>query len=158
MTSANPWGCAVTIPSEVWRKNTYRFPSHAMHCYVRPHNARDWPVVLDFGCGCGRLTRFLFKSCEVHACDVSRPHVMWCKENLLAVKTEQSSVEPPLPYSNRTFDLLYALSVFTHLRQLALERWLTEFRRVMKPTGILIVTPLYHMRLRSFGTQGFLSL
>jgi len=38
------------------------------------------------------------------------------------------------------FDLIYGLSVFTHLPESSATKWLLEMQRVLKPGGILIVS------------------
>lgn len=38
------------------------------------------------------------------------------------------------------FDLVFAYSVFSHLSEETHEKWLEEFRRILKPGGLLIVT------------------
>jgi ubiquinone/menaquinone biosynthesis C-methylase UbiE len=101
------------------------------------------PKILDFGCGCGRLVRFLSAySAErsIHACDVNPDHVRWCQENLTDIQTTQCDVLPPLPYQDQTFDLVYSLSVFTHLSESNAREWLSEMHRVLAPQGILIAT------------------
>lgn len=75
------------------------------------------PTVLDFGCGCGRMTRFLNDYPQfwtAHGCEVNPQHVRWCQDNLKGVKSTQCGPKPPLQYDNQTFNLVYALSVFTH--------------------------------------------
>lgn len=47
---------------------------------------------------------------------------------------------PPLPYDDRFFDLVYVISVFTHLDEDAQYQWLTELRRITKPDGIVLAT------------------
>src|ERR1043165_8053538 len=46
----------------------------------------------------------------------------------------------PLPYKDQMFDLIYSLSVFTHLSENHASQWLSEMNRVLKPGGILIIT------------------
>jgi len=106
-----------------------------------PSSARS--SILDFGCGCGRMSRFLTQLrdvCDVHASDINPRHVAWCQEHLREVRTVCNSPLPPLPYADRTFDLVFSLSVFTHLDEPAIGRWLGEFHRILAPGGLLIAT------------------
>jgi len=47
---------------------------------------------------------------------------------------------PPLPYAAESFDVIYCLSVFTHLNETMQDAWLAELRRVLQPGGLLILT------------------
>jgi len=67
-----------------------------------------------------------------------------------------------LPYEDTTFDLIFAISVFTHLDEAYQHAWLQELKRVAKPGAIIILTvhggycidglpPLYQERVHSSG-------
>ena len=45
-----------------------------------------------------------------------------------------------LNYASQSFDLIYAFSVFTHLDIKAQKAWRDEFRRILRPRGILLLT------------------
>jgi SAM-dependent methyltransferase len=100
-------------------------------------------AILDFGCGTGRLIRWLGELCPgSHICgvDIQAEHILWCKQNLqppfhFAVTT----IVPHLPFEDNHFDLIYAGSVFTHIDDLV-DSWLLELRRTLKPGGLLYVT------------------
>jgi SAM-dependent methyltransferase len=47
---------------------------------------------------------------------------------------------PPTSFPDQMFDLIYSYSVFSHLSEEAHLAWLKEFKRIMKPGGLLIVT------------------
>ena len=47
---------------------------------------------------------------------------------------------PPLLFEPQSFDLIYGISVFTHLNQQFQPRWLQELRRILKPDGMLILS------------------
>jgi ubiquinone/menaquinone biosynthesis C-methylase UbiE len=53
-----------------------------------------------------------------------------------------SKIDPlgSLPYDSRSFDLVYAYSVFTHLPEDVQDRWLSEIKRVLRPGGMFIAT------------------
>lgn len=100
------------------------------------------PNVLDFGCGCGRLARFLSlsRNYRAYGCDANPDHVAWCAAHLKAVDTRLNQTKPPLPFDDGQMDLVYALSVFTHLSQERAADWLKDLARILRPGGILIAT------------------
>jgi SAM-dependent methyltransferase len=51
-----------------------------------------------------------------------------------------NSAAPPLPYSGGYFDVVYCLSVFTHLSESMQDLWIGELRRILKPGGVLVLT------------------
>jgi SAM-dependent methyltransferase len=104
----------------------------------------SFPAILDFGCGCGRVLRHLaglVPRQELHGADLDAESVAWCREHLGRFATfEIAGDDPPLRYPDARFDLVLAVSVFSHLpaeRQLA---WLAELRRVLKPGGLLVAS------------------
>lgn len=97
--------------------------------------------VLDFGCGCGRVTRYWGDfSGAVSGSDVSAKAVEWCRPNLPFARFEQNALAPPLVFDDESFDLVYALSVFTHLTAELQLAWRDELRRVLRPGGRLLLT------------------
>jgi SAM-dependent methyltransferase len=104
--------------------------------------------VLDFGCGCGRVTRYFREHAgEVAGSDVNREAVKWCRANLPFGKFELNGLAPPLVFDDASFDLVYALSVFTHLTADLQLAWRDELHRVLRPGGRLLVTTHGHSYL-----------
>jgi SAM-dependent methyltransferase len=101
-------------------------------------------AVLDFGCGCGRVARHWASvpGPELHGCDYNAELVDWCARNLCSLRAIRNQPAPPLPYVSGSFDLVYALSVFTHLDDALQREWLDEFRRILAPGGLLVVSVL----------------
>ena len=108
--------------------------------------------VLDFGCGAGRTLRHLLdEPAELYGCDVHGPSIRWLEEHLSPpLNVVQSGTRPPLPYEAGAFDLVYALSVFTHIAE-GWAEWLLELRRILRPDGILVATFMNDESWRLFG-------
>jgi SAM-dependent methyltransferase len=97
--------------------------------------------ILDFGCGCGRVTRHWAGSgVEVHGCDLNPKLVRWCRRRLVFATFARNGLAPPLDYRDGQFGLVHALSVFTHLPEALQEAWMQELRRVLRPGGHLLLT------------------
>jgi len=98
--------------------------------------------ILEFGCGCGRMTRWWAQAHGPHidACDYNVELVAWCEQNLPFAEFRRNELQPPLPYAADGFDFIYAFSVFTHLSVELARGWLTELRRVCKPGGLVWFT------------------
>jgi SAM-dependent methyltransferase len=108
---------------------------------------KDWSFpgkrVLDFGCGAGRTLRQFHpeaSQAEFWGVDIDRPSIAWLQQNLCPpFNATESQHEPPLAIDAGPFDLIWALSVFTHLTDNSLP-WLIELHRLLKPGGLLIAT------------------
>ena len=98
-------------------------------------------AILDFGCGCGRVLR-RWRGLDAYVCgtDLSGPAVKWCQAHLPFVEVGVNGLEPPLNYDDESFDLIYAISVFTHLPVATQLAWRDELRRVLRPGGHLLLT------------------
>jgi SAM-dependent methyltransferase len=98
-------------------------------------------AILDFGCGSGRVARcWAGVGREVHGCDYNRRLVDWCQRHLRFGRFEVNDLRPPLPYPDGRFDLVYALSVFTHLPEELQRPWIEELQRILEPGGHLILS------------------
>jgi SAM-dependent methyltransferase len=99
-------------------------------------------AVLDFGCGCGRIARHWaqVEGPEYFGCDYNAELVEWCADNLPFLNVATNGLAPPLPYSAERFDLVYAVSVFTHLSEDRQFDWMREISRVLRPGGMLLFT------------------
>lgn len=107
----------------------------------------DWSFegkrVLDFGCGDGRTLREFLPEAEhgeFWGADIDAPSIARLKETICPpVHARRCEVDPPLGLEYGSFDLAWAVSVFTHLADNSIP-WLLELHRLLRPGGLLIAT------------------
>lgn len=118
--------------------------------------------VLEFGSGCGRVIRHLYDPQNVdrlYGTDVDLEATNWCTEKIGKIASfSKNGYSPPLAYEPNIFDLIYSISVFTHLDEPHQFLWLQELQRVAKPDAIIILT-VNNITKQNFGenikNQGF---
>ncbi|MCW5756751.1 MAG: class I SAM-dependent methyltransferase [Phycisphaeraceae bacterium] len=105
---------------------------------------RNLGSVLDFGIGFGRLIRhWLPIGPALFGTDVTEEAVAFCREHLgHRVDIHQNGSEPQLPYERGQFGLIFANSVFTHIRASNAHGWVEELARVLRPGGMAIISAL----------------
>lgn len=109
-------------------------------------------LVLDFGCGWGRLTRLLARDVtpgRLCACDPVQAILDVCASSRVPADLRRCEFVPDsLPF-DEPFDLAYAFSVFTHLSEPAHERSLQALYDAIVPGGLLVATirPPEYLRL-----------
>ena len=107
----------------------------------------DWTFegkrVLDFGSGAGRTLRHFLPEAEegeFWGADIDRASTEWLEQNLSPpLNAWRCAAWPPLGLEHGSFDLIYAVSVFTHLTDNS-SAMLLELHRLLKPGGLLIAT------------------
>jgi SAM-dependent methyltransferase len=117
--------------------------------------------VLEIGCGCGRSA---FAMANIIAegsylgIDIDKPSINSCNENqyfidknfdfkFLDIKNDEYNPdgqypanEYKFPYQNAEYDLVFLVSVFTHMLTDDVSNYISEISRVLKEDGICMVT------------------
>lgn len=100
--------------------------------------------ILDWGCGPGRVIRHLpsviGNGCGFFGTDYNSQSIEWCINNLKGISFNTNSLAAKLPYNDNFMDVIYGISVFTHLSGQMHFNWYNELYRVLKPGGIILVT------------------
>jgi ubiquinone/menaquinone biosynthesis C-methylase UbiE len=117
--------------------------------------------VLDVGCGIGRtavsLTKYLNKEGKYEGFDVVKKGVDWCNSkigkdfpnfnfkyiplNNDLYNTESNKANDfKFPYADNMFDVVFLVSVFTHMQIDEINHYLSEIERVLKPNGKCLAT------------------
>jgi len=102
------------------------------------------PTTLDFGCGCGRLARYIAPRViagggRFIGLDINRKLVDWSAKNLPG-EYRRNGLQPRAPIPDDSVDLLYAVSVFTHVPRASMAAWLEDYARMLKPGGVALVS------------------
>ena len=119
-------------------------------------------ALLDIGCGAGRLAYGLLAAgspiSRYEGLDVMPEPIAWCTATITArypayhfgvVDVYNERYNPggshqatgtSLPFADRSFDVIYAYSVFSHMVSADVRAYLTEVARVMTPAGVAVVT------------------
>ena len=119
---------------------------HNMQAYLRNAGVdlRQIRTILDVGCGTGRLLLGWFLDDPARGlwgCDINGALIAWARKHLPQdIQFSQNTLLPPLSYASAKFDLVYLVSVFTHLALDAQKMWIEEIKRVLAPEGILLIT------------------
>jgi SAM-dependent methyltransferase len=100
--------------------------------------------VMEWGCGSARSLRHMPKllpeNAECFGADYNDEAISWCQRNIESIAFVRNELSPPLPFDREFFDVVYAVSVLTHLSVSQQDAWIKELRRVVKPDGLLILT------------------
>lgn len=101
--------------------------------------------ILDFGCSTGRVLRNFdaehsTREWKLAGVDIQARTIQWLRQHFPPhFEVCTSSLLPHLPYQDNNFDVIYGISVFTHIKYLW-DQWILELRRVTKPGGLIIQT------------------
>ena len=97
--------------------------------------------ILDLGCGCGRVVRHVraMTEAELVGMDYNARLIAWCHAYLPGGFV-RNGLQPPMPARDGEFDIVYLMSVFTHLGIKSQRAWLAELNRVTRPGGVVLLT------------------
>ena len=112
--------------------------------HLNKHSELKGKNILDWGCGPGRIIRhfpeIVNNGCSYFGSDYNAKSIAWNKKNLEKITFNHNSLKAILPYNDEFMDVIYALSVFTHLSEKLHYEWFEELYRVLNPGGIMFIT------------------
>jgi SAM-dependent methyltransferase len=130
--------------------------------FIEVGGLRPGDRVLDVGCGVGRmalvLTGYLDATGGYEGFDIVGPGIDWCRTHVTPrfpqFRFQKADVfnsdynsqgrcdaaEYTFPYADASFDFVFLTSVFTHMLPAAVENYLFEIARVLKPGGRCFTT------------------
>jgi SAM-dependent methyltransferase len=111
----------------------------------------DYDAILDWGCGCARVTRQFNeldmkywaksnrKTGRIIGVDIDPVNIDWSKDNMKQGEYSLLDLEGfALPDSD--VDMLYGISIMTHLTEHNQLLWLDEIARVTRPGACIVLT------------------
>lgn len=100
--------------------------------------------ILEWGCGPARvlqhMSSFVGSSSELWGADYNKYSISWCQNNWSDIRFMHHGLEPPIYLKDDYFDVIYCISVFTHLSESSHHQWIAEILRLLKPGGLFIGT------------------
>ena len=127
-----------------WFLDTGALAAQSIRDVLSQHGVaiEDFDAILDFGCGIGRVIRqwASLDGPTLHGTDYNPSLVAWCRRRLPFARFEVNALDRPLAAAASSYDLVYCLSVFTHLSEPLQQFWMAELGRVLKPGGYLLIT------------------
>ena len=129
-THAFCWGGATIVS---------RFAQLLAERFGRPLSS--FASVLDWGCGAGRLTRYLLEyGPPVTGVDIDPDMVQLCRQTLPDAEFLPVDLLPPTALATASFDLVLGLAVLPHLAEPVQDAWLAELQRLTRPGGLLLLS------------------
>lgn len=97
--------------------------------------------ILDWGCGAGRMSRYLPQGGPVlTGIDIDPDNIETCRRTLPFARFHHVELLPPTPFADGSFDLVFGLSVLTHLDEPVQDAWLAELQRITAPGGLALLS------------------
>jgi len=145
-----------TPESFVWLGEGFALVNVVERGRLQPHES-----VLDMGCGNGGkarvLARHLNQDGRYEGLDISAPAIAWCQNayrrftnfrfthadiysSFYNETGRQKAVDYRFPYDDAEFDMVFLVSVFTHLLPDEISNYIHECARVLRPKGRLVAS------------------
>jgi len=97
--------------------------------------------VLDFGCGNGRLAKFLeSKNIKYFGVDVSQKLINIAQKRYPREKFSKINRQDSLAFNDNFFNKIFSIAVFHHFPPTIASFWAKELKRVLKCGGTMIIT------------------
>ena len=145
---------SVAIPPDEWLFETFQldYQKYFDDGKLAAKELLDWtvefiptemPTILDWGCGTGRIIQHMHDYnpyALLYAADINKKMIEWDHLHIKDVHFSEISSKTPTSYPANYFDLVYGISVFTHLSSKLQAAWIEELQRIIKPSGLLLIT------------------
>jgi SAM-dependent methyltransferase len=121
-----------------------QFHANKISRFIKIFQKNKKSMVCDWGCGPMRvlrhLPRILGPTYSFVGLDYNKKTIQWAQTCFPKINFKLNDLHPPLPLKNDSLDILYCISVFTHLSEDLFRAYVKDIHRALKKEGLLIVT------------------
>ncbi len=110
--------------------------------HLHSSNQNDKTYVLDWGCGVGRIiqhTPLVLQDAICYGADINKERIEWNRLHIPNILFDVIEYKH-LPYPSSFFNLVYGISVLTHIHKNEQLFWLKELKRIMQQNAIAIIS------------------
>ena len=111
--------------------------------WTKPYK-NDVNSIFEWGCGVSRIIRHLpglvAQTTSIYGGDINREMIEWNTKNIAGINFHTIEHHPPTAFTENQFDLVYAISVFTHVDGKEQPSWIHELHRIMSNNAIFLFT------------------
>lgn len=152
------------VTNQLGGKNFYKFGNQLAEHLKKYAHLNSQSRVLEIGCGCGRtgfaLSRILDNG-NFFGMDIEKKSLESCRKNPLFLRkrfhfdymdVQNDEYNPTgayradlykFPYGTNEFDVIFLVSVFTHMLTNDVKNYIAEISRMLKPGGVCMVTAFF---------------
>jgi SAM-dependent methyltransferase len=129
-----------------WEPESYRRQGTDHAAYIAGLIKRYRPgaqIICEWGCGPMRVLRHMrnhFENERLIGLDFNPSTIAWCRRHFAGMQFICNDMDLPLPLHDGEADVIYAISVFTHLSERHHRDYVVDLMRCLSPGGVLIVT------------------
>lgn len=110
------------------------------HLYSLPQTEKTY--VLDWGCGIGRVIQHIpaiLPNSICYGADINKKRIEWNRIHIYNILFDTIEYKQ-LPYPSSFFNLIYGISVLTHIHSTEQLFWIKELERIMQPGAVAILS------------------
>jgi len=97
-------------------------------------------VVLDAGCRNGALTQAFFKlGAKAVGVDINEKAILKARSTYMGPKFFKANISNLVDFKDNTFDIVFCSGTLPYLDELGVQEAIREFKRVLKPNGLILV-------------------
>jgi hypothetical protein len=85
-----------------------------------------------------RVVRAAYPKAEIVACDINIKGVEFCAKQYKAIPLISNTEPDDIPFELKGFDLIYVASLFTHLPEPVVKRFMTRLNSILVQGGVLL--------------------
>lgn len=108
--------------------------------YIDAHTDETCVAITEWGCGLARILQHFPDTMIRTGTDYNGEAIEWAGENFPDLTFVKNDMLPPWNISEASQDVIYAISIFTHLGEATQNAWIKQIAASLKVGGLFIFT------------------